>query len=893
MKQNPNNNIDKDNNRTNRIKKNINSKIEISNESNILENIIATSITKKPINSRSTAKKKLILPSDNVNNNNKLPVDDNIGNKKLPEKSVKENIVKKPLNARNAKVEKPAKEVKTKPLSVAKAKEKVEKVETLPVAKEIAQDPKSTKPPFKKKPFPAKQGKQFQENRRNEIENKVEGKLEQEPKAKVEIKAQTENTEDTSTASVQPLGANTERNRNRRMKKKLKQQELKLQANLPQGNVAPSETVETANKSLQNNELVASAQMPLQNQKPFNKKNDKPAFNKNKNIQSIESEQEAIVPEPQAEAQENERPQLENRNKPNNKFNKNNPKHKGEFQPKDDAAKPEQNTEIAQTEPAPNKQAERLTNEERIEKIENKNKQNQVQRENKQKALFQQNKNKLNQEKDLDLKNFPPVNRMVLLRREEMQELKYKNYFETITNTLIHSLHVEKEARVLVGVSGGVDSIVLLDLLANVAQNYRIKIAIAHFDHELRGSNSEQDAKFVKTLAERYGFRCFWTSGNVKSYADKNQLSIEQSARLLRYKFFEKVLTNEKFDFLALAHNADDSVETFFINLFRGTGLTGLSGIPAKRNITKNAYLIRPIQLMTKKQIKEYAENRNLSWREDESNAESIYTRNKVRNELIPFIEKEFNPAAIQAITRATRLIHNADKFIGDRVKDYIDKVAEYNTTTGVMKLHIGSLQSYNSFIQGEIFLMSLQKHLKMQSMSMNYIDQVLNLPSKEIGTTITIADGMKVLRDRDYLILKKAKLSETVNKRIIREGEHKFSNFVLKFSIVDTEEIRLGENKNVEYFDSEFMPILLNIRKWTNGDTFQPLGMQGNVKLSDYFINNKINQFDKDKSLVLTDGVDIMWVVGNRIAEKYKITDDSTEILKVEFIELANQNND
>lgn len=177
--------------------------------------------------------------------------------------------------------------------------------------------------------------------------------------------------------------------------------------------------------------------------------------------------------------------------------------------------------------------------------------------------------------------------------------------------------------------------------------------------------------------------------------------------------------------------------------------------------------------------------------------------------------------------------------------------------------------------------------------MSMNFIDQVLNLPSKEIGTTITIADGMKVLRDRDYLILKKAGLAETVNKRIVREGEHKFSNFVLKFSLVKTDDIVLGENKNVEYFDSEFMPMLLNIRNWANGDTFQPLGMEGKVKISDYFINNKINQFDKDKTLVLTDGVDIIWVVGNRIAEKYKITDDSTEILKVEFIELANQNND
>jgi len=494
---------------------------------------------------------------------------------------------------------------------------------------------------------------------------------------------------------------------------------------------------------------------------------------------------------------------------------------------------------------------------------------------------YQPSQNKVSKPHPKDLNQYTTVDKKLLLTADEMNSAFYKPHFNNILDFIKNKLYVEKNSNILVGVSGGVDSVVLLDSLLNLSQVFPMNIAVAHLNHELRGDNSNGDAVFVKSFTEKFGLKFYSSSIDVKSYANKYQLGIEEAARTMRYKFFTKVATNEKYDFVALAHNSNDSVETFFLNLFRGSGLTGLSGIPAKRNIAKSISVIRPMLNLSKKDIKAYAENRNLSWREDESNAENNFLRNKIRNELIPIIEKDYSPGILNVVSRTTRIIQSADKFIGDRIKGYVDKLT-LSKNENSFELNISSLHSFNNFIQAEIIANSLQRHLNVNNINSNYLEKVVDISNKETNSQTTITDGIVVLRDREKLIFRKPNLVEKINERLLRDKSIIIGKYEILFENISKEKIVLSEDKNVEYFDSEFMPMLLTLRNWESGDKFTPLGMEGTVKVSDFLTNQKVNHFEKQEKLVLTDGVDIIWLVGERIAEKYKISEDTKEVLKV-----------
>lgn len=458
--------------------------------------------------------------------------------------------------------------------------------------------------------------------------------------------------------------------------------------------------------------------------------------------------------------------------------------------------------------------------------------------------------------------------------------------FLTSTNEkLVNDLFVTSDAHLLVGVSGGVDSIALLDTLAQISQRVGFSLTVAHFNHMLRAGDSDEDEKFVMQVAKEYNLQVYTGSGDVKDYAEKNSISIEQSARSLRYAFFHRIAKHVKANYIATAHTADDSAETFFINLLRGSGLTGLRGIPAIRPMNKGVVIIRPFIDKKKKTLVEYAHRRNLEWREDESNNLLQFTRNKVRNELIPYLEDKYSPAIVELINRTSRLIDGADRFISD----YVDKVAQTVITDrrkDRFSVKSALFQTFDDFIQGEIIQLLISTFFKAHTLPMAIIDRIIKLFDANTGAVCEINKLLYAVKDRETVIFARRRQASDELVQISKEGEFDFfgNKFILKE--VEKKDVQLGEDPFVEYLDYDIVPAIMYVRPWQEGDSFRPLGMShGSQKVSDLLTNEKLSAIEKNDILLLTSKTEVIWVCGMRISESFKLRSGSTtRYLRVEY---------
>lgn len=448
-----------------------------------------------------------------------------------------------------------------------------------------------------------------------------------------------------------------------------------------------------------------------------------------------------------------------------------------------------------------------------------------------------------------------------------------------VEDFLVHKIKINSSFIIVVAVSGGMDSVSLLDILYYLSTKYNFKLAVAHFNHKIR-PNSDEDEEFVRQLADSYGLEFYYSSGKVKEYARKNGMSIEVAARNLRYNFFEKTSRTIKADLLATAHNSDDNIETFFINLLRGSGLTGLSGIPEIRQLVKNVRIIRPLLNFSKADIKNYTYERKLKWKEDITNTWLEYTRNKVRLELIPFLRDKFNPAIGDNIMRVTSFLQGADEFISQNIVEFYNIVAE-NIENQKIIVKIPLLNSYNRYIQGEIISYLIKKNFELEHLNFNQIESILELKGKETGAICEVNKMITCYKDRNTLLFTKNLIPVKIEEKIDKLGKINLGNYTLSLTEVTKKQVKFTDEKNIEYFDYDKLPFILTLRNWQEGDTFQPLGMSGNKKVSDYLIDNKISLFDKNFVLVLTTNTEIVWVVSHQINDKFKVTDNTKRIVK------------
>jgi len=416
---------------------------------------------------------------------------------------------------------------------------------------------------------------------------------------------------------------------------------------------------------------------------------------------------------------------------------------------------------------------------------------------------------------------------------------------------------------VIVGVSGGTDSVALLHVLVKLGYD----CVIAHCNFHLRMEESNRDEKFVRSLAEQLKLPFYHIDFNTIKYAEQHGISIEMAARDLRYNWFYELLENLQAQAIAVAHHADDSIETMLINLVRGTGLRGLTGIPAKNN-----KVVRPLLCCTRSEIENYLILHDVKHVEDSTNAGIDFQRNKFRNEVIPLLT-EINPSVRQT------LYDSLERFEGSLAiyQQAIDKIEKsiVDKTSGLVTLNIDLIKQQ---VNVPTVMFEL---LHPYGFSPATIEQIIGQLDAESGK-VFYAETYKLVKDRNSLIItiKGEQINEVFAVSLTDTRlEMPFSLTINKQSV--TSGFQVSKNQNRIHVDASKLTFPLQIRKWNEGDFFYPFGMKQRKKISDFFIDNKLSLIDKEQSWFLVSGNQIVWIVGMRMDNRFRVTDQTREVIE------------
>lgn len=443
---------------------------------------------------------------------------------------------------------------------------------------------------------------------------------------------------------------------------------------------------------------------------------------------------------------------------------------------------------------------------------------------------------------------------------------------------------IEKGDKVIVAVSGGPDSVCLLHVLYRLKAEYDLELYGAHLNHNLRGIEAQIDAQYVSNLCENLNVLYFVKSVDVSRYAEEHGLSLEEAGRILRYDFFKDVAQRANATKIAVAHNENDQAETVLMRLLRGTGLQGLTAMHIKRG-----KIIRPLLNIDRESIEEYCKTYNLSPRIDKSNLESIYYRNKIRLELIPYLEENYNPNIMSSLVKTAEILKKDFDFIEEKAREvYVELVN--NQSEHRLELSIENVQRLHGALQSRIIRLAAEQLLGRQEiLEYKHVQDVLELMKKGLtGKRINLPMGLIAkINYKNICFTTEDREGEVFHYELPIEGSLNLREINGTFitRVVMREEIKeISRDKYRKCFDYDEIKNVLNIRNRQDGDRFYPLGLTGSKKLKDFFIDYKISRDERDKIPLVCDGDEIMWVVGFRISEKYKITDKTERILEIIF---------
>ncbi len=420
---------------------------------------------------------------------------------------------------------------------------------------------------------------------------------------------------------------------------------------------------------------------------------------------------------------------------------------------------------------------------------------------------------------------------------------------------------------VLLAVSGGIDSTVM----AHLFHQAKFRFAIAHCNFGLRGNDSVEDAGFVKRLSSQFNVPFFMEKFGTADFASQNGISIQMAARDLRYEWFEKIRKEKSFAYIATAHHLDDQVETFLINLIRGTGIAGLHGIPVK-----NGLIIRPMMFAFRRDIEQYARQHNVSYQTDHSNNETKYLRNKLRHEVIPLL-CSINPEFAQGLTDSIRRLGEYEQ---------IGKLALQNwckdamTTNG--KDHYLEISHLLSMIPVEPYAWELFSPYGFNETQVSNLLESLKNENRKIFTSKT----HRLVKERGKLILSVIE-QQVPDRRInIRLFEHRRTvrkplHLILERH-TDVAHYEIPSTGKIASLDFEKLSFPLTVRRWRQGDVFYPLGMKRKKKVSDFFIDQKFTMKEKEQTWLVCSGNDIAWIIGHRIDHRFRVTSATKQILAI-----------
>ena len=426
-------------------------------------------------------------------------------------------------------------------------------------------------------------------------------------------------------------------------------------------------------------------------------------------------------------------------------------------------------------------------------------------------------------------------------------------------NHLLHNFQFLSGKKILLATSGGKDSMVMVHLF----QQLDYKLGIAHCNFQLRGMESFEDQNFVQEYAAANDIPVFITQFDTKAFAEDYKVSTQVAARELRYNWFYELLETEKFDYILTAHHADDNLETFLINLSRGTGLEGLTGIPEQ-----NDRVIRPLLAFSQEEMEEYAIINNIKWREDSSNASDKYLRNKIRHHLVPML-KELNPNFLSSFHKTQAYLQEAQVMVEDASIMIYQQVAKQEEDT--IYFDLKKLPNYKSYL-----------HQWLKEFGFSAWDDIYDLVESQSGKYV-FSPEYRLLKDRDSLILSPINFVNEKEEYAIDENQ-KEVNIPLNLTFCKVADISLTTNSAI-FVDADKLQFPLVLRHWNEGDSFQPFGMNGkSKKVSKLFKDEKLSLLEKENSWLLCSNEDIVWIIGLRQDERFRIENTTKNILKIQL---------
>lgn len=435
-----------------------------------------------------------------------------------------------------------------------------------------------------------------------------------------------------------------------------------------------------------------------------------------------------------------------------------------------------------------------------------------------------------------------------------------------------HSLIAQGD-KVLIALSGGPDSVFALHFFNKFKKRFKIEIAAVHLNHKLRGNEADKDEKFCKDLCDKLNIEFISTQIDINKLKRESRKSIEEIARNERYKFFEYTSTKLHADKIVTAHVQDDNTETVLLNLIKGSGIKGLSGIPIARG-----KIVRPLLCLNKEEILSYLRQAKYKYRKDKSNDENEYQRNIIRNKVIPIIVSEINPAINEAVFRASNNLRFLSAIIAKQTETYYNKFVEQTDYKHQIKLNL--FREVETMFIDEVIKLSLEKFLG-TNVATHDIEKIKNLYKYQVGKEVKFKNRISALRERDEIVLRETKKTDVKERKIKVGHSVQIKDKSVTVEIVKNSRFIMSQT-GCEFVSIEVENPTFTLRPWKNGDKFKPLGMKNFKKVSDFLTDLKIPASQKQEQLVLTYRNQIIWVVGLRIDDRYKITSQTKRAIKL-----------
>jgi tRNA(Ile)-lysidine synthase len=418
--------------------------------------------------------------------------------------------------------------------------------------------------------------------------------------------------------------------------------------------------------------------------------------------------------------------------------------------------------------------------------------------------------------------------------------------------------------RILLAVSGGIDSMVMAYLFHKLNFN----LAIAHCNFSLRADESDKDEELVRQFAAEHNIPFHSKRFDTRAFAKKNRLSVQMAAREMRYKWFEEIREECGYDSIAIAHNLNDNIETLLINLVRGTGLAGMTGMKPVAN-----RIIRPLLFATRNEILSFRNLNNIAFREDRSNADTKYIRNKIRHLVIPVL-KEINPSIETTLSETAERFSGLNEIISDYISALRDNVSEEKDNLVIISINLLKSHLHNKAILFELF--------RPYGITSALITDLMKIIGGKTGGQI-ITETHRIIKDRNEIIItagiERDERSYTIN-RI--EDLNTVPGISSAKNVRITENYEIPDDSYVACIDIQKVTFPMIIRRWKSGDYFYPLGMNQRKKLSDYFIDRKYSRFDKENIFILESDGRIVWIIGDRLDDRFKITSSTRKGLLI-----------